>query len=256
MDDMKYFYELFSMLPRQGPGDNRSTQKAFSLLRGIPSHPYILDIGCGRGMQTIELARISQGTVIALDNYQPFLDALMVQAQQARVAENIIPRCQSMLEMDFGENTFDIIWSEGALYFMGFANGLRKCRQLLKEQGYLAVTEIVYLSPDPPVALQKFFQYEYPDIGIVNNKIELIMSADLNLLSHFTLPKSSWMENFYAPMEKAISMLKEKYHNNEVALKVFENSQQEINLYREYSDYFGYEFFVMQKRSEKSRAPL
>jgi cyclopropane fatty-acyl-phospholipid synthase-like methyltransferase len=249
MEEMRYFYELFSMLPRQGPGDNKSTQKAFRLMEGVLLEPYILDIGCGVGMQTIELARISNGTIIALDNHQPFLDKLRVKAKQEKVAENIIPKNQSMLEMDFHNNTFDIIWSEGALYFMGFANGLIKCNQLLKEYGYLAVTEIVYLSPNPPAPLQQFFEKEYPDIGDIQSKCESIHRANLNLISHFTLPKSSWLNNFYSPMEETISILKEKYRNNEVALQVFEDSQNEISLYKEYSDYFGYEFFVMQKNT-------
>ena len=237
------------MLPRQGPGDNESTQKAFGLMVGIPPKPYILDIGCGVGMQTRELARISNGTIIAFDNHQTFLDKLMEKAKKEGVAEKIIPKNQSMLEMDFGTNTFDIIWSEGALYFMGFAKGLIKCNELLKEHGYLAVTEIVYLLPDPPAPLQQFFEKEYPDIGDIQSNINLITMANFNLISHFTLPKSSWLENFYSPMEEAIKILKKKYSSNEVALQVFEDSQNEINLYKEYSDYFGYEFFIMQKNS-------
>jgi ubiquinone/menaquinone biosynthesis C-methylase UbiE len=35
-----------------------------------------LDIGCGLGMQTIELAKLSKGQIDALDNHQPFLDQL------------------------------------------------------------------------------------------------------------------------------------------------------------------------------------
>jgi hypothetical protein len=72
MEGMEYFYDLFSGLPRGGPGDNESTQKAFSFLKNISSEPLILDIGCEPGMQTLELARFSDGKIIALDNYQLF----------------------------------------------------------------------------------------------------------------------------------------------------------------------------------------
>ena len=249
MEAMKYFYELFSMLPRQGPGDNQSTREAFRLMEEVSSEPYVLDIGCGVGMQTVELARISNGAIIALDNHQPFLDKLMEKAKQAGVAEKITPRNQSMLEMNFDNNTFDLIWSEGALYFLGFANGLMKCKELLKKHGYLAVTEMVYLLPAPPASLQQFFEKEYPDIGDIQSKLAVIEKADFNLISHFTLPKSSWLDNFYSPMEEAIKLLKKKYTDNEVALRVFEDAQNEINLYNKYSDYFGYEFFIMQKNT-------
>ena len=250
MEKMEYFYELFSMLPRGGPGDNKSTKKAFNLMERIPSKPNILDIGCGVGMQTIELAKISNGTIIALDNHQPFLEKLMQNAKQAGLSKKIIFKNQSMLDMDFENNSFDIIWSEGALYFMGFSNGLMKCYQLLKEHGYLAVTEMVYLLPNPPIKLQQFFEKEYPDISDIQSKIELIKKANFNLISHFTLPKSSWLENYYNPMENALSLLKKKYRKNEVALQVFEDFQKEIDLYKVYSDYFGYEFFIMEKQTK------
>ena len=97
------------------------------------------------------------------------------------LAENINPRNISMLEMDFDENTFDVIWSEGALYFMGFQNGLKRCRQLLKTGGYLAVTEIVYLVPGPPAPVTEYFEKEYPDIKYVKDKIALIKNEKFNI---------------------------------------------------------------------------
>ena len=89
MKGMEYFYELFSGLPRGGPGDNKSTQKAFSYLKNLTAEPLILDIGCGHGMQTLELARISKGKIIALDNYQPFLDILMHNAIKEGYSANL-----------------------------------------------------------------------------------------------------------------------------------------------------------------------
>ena len=132
---MKYFFELYESLPRQGPGDNKSTEKAFQLLKNIPSTPKILDIGCGRGMQTIELAKLSNGIVTALDNHQPFLDLISEDAKKEGIENRIICKNQSMFEMTFNEESFDIIWSEGALYFFGFKKGLDKLYSLLKKEG-------------------------------------------------------------------------------------------------------------------------
>ena len=67
MDRMDYFMELYGALPRAGPGDNALTRKAFEMMEDLPPRPRILDIGCGPGMQTVELLRISGGTVVALD---------------------------------------------------------------------------------------------------------------------------------------------------------------------------------------------
>lgn len=249
MEGIDYFYELYEGLPRGGPGDNQSTKKAYSMMKDLPVKPMILDIGCGPGMQTIELAKLSNGSIIALDNYQPFLDQLMIKAKKNGVDELITPTLQSMDEMNFKENTFDLIWSEGALYHLGFLKGLQECYRLLKPKAYLAVTEAVYLKPNPPQPVIDFWKDEYPDIRNLDDTIKLIKKADFKLLSHFTLPNSSWMDNFYDPMAKRIDELKKKYAHNEIALHVLTTAEQEIDIFKKYSDYFGYEFFIMKRKN-------
>lgn len=247
MQGMEYFYELFSGLPRGGPGNNEITRKAFSFIKNLNSKPSILDIGCGPRMQTIELAKISKGNIIALDNYQPFLDKLMETAKVEGVDDQITIKNQSMLNMDFENNSFDVVWSEGALYFMGVEKALKKIYQLLKNKGYLAFSEAVYLSSDLPEVVTDFWENEYPDIKDINGNIQKIKNSGFELIAHFTLSKSSWFDNFYIPMEKRIKKLNRKYSNNKIALEVFDACKKEIEFYKKLSDYYGYEFFILQK---------
>lgn len=247
MEGMEYFKELFRGLPRAGLGDNKYTRKAFSYLKNLSSEPFILDIGCGYGVQTLELARISKGKIIALDNYQPFLDGLKQKAIKSGFDSRIITKNQSMLEMDFKNGTFDIIWSEGAIFIMGFQNGLKKCNQLLKNKGYFVVSEAVLLLPNLPKPLKEFWDELYPEIKDIKSNISMIEDEGFNVLSHFTLPKSCWID-FYSQMNNEVNKLKKKYHNNKTALQVFENFEKEIKMYEDYSDYYGYEFFIMQKK--------
>jgi ubiquinone/menaquinone biosynthesis C-methylase UbiE len=248
MEGIEYIYELCEALSRSGPGDNEYTRRAYNSIPQPPKHPFILDIGCGQGMQTIELARISKGTIIALDNHQTFLDLLVKQAKKQKIEEKIIPKNISMLDMDFEAGTFDIIWSEGALYFMGFQDGLRRCYQLLKDKGYLTVTELVYTVPHPPEPVVEYFKSEYQYIKTIGENINTIKKEGFNLITNFTLPESACMDNYYFPMEKELPRLNKKYQGNEVALAVFEGFRNEANFYRKYSNYYGYEFFVMQKK--------
>jgi SAM-dependent methyltransferase len=172
----------------------------------------------------------------------------MEKAKHEGVADSITSKCISMLEMDFKDNTFDIIWSEGALYFMGFQKGLRKCHQLLKNNGYLAVTELVYLDSNPPAAVVEYIAGEYPDIKDVNGNIELIRKEGFNLISNFTLPEDSWLVPYYLPMEEELPHLIKKYQGNKIALDVFSAFKKEIDFYKKYSQFYGYEFFIMQKQ--------
>ena len=106
---MKYFYELFESLPRGGPGDNASTRKAWRMMAGVPAVPEILDIGCGPGMQTLELARLSKGRITALDNHQPFLDKLEREADRLGLSGHIKTLNKSMFEMDYPPGSIEVI---------------------------------------------------------------------------------------------------------------------------------------------------
>jgi len=103
------FWEIHSGLPREGPGDNRSTRRAYLMLKDLAKNPRILDIGCGPGMQTIELAKLSKGEIDALDNYQPFLDQLELKIKNERFAGKIKPVKGDMLHLHYDSNTFDLV---------------------------------------------------------------------------------------------------------------------------------------------------
>ncbi len=248
MENMEYFYELYDLLPRGGPGNDESTRRAFAAIPTLPEQPVILDLGCGPGEQTIELAKISKGKIIALDNHQPFLDNLMNKVRDQGLTDVITPKNMSMLEMDFADETFDLIWSEGALYFMGLQNGVRRCRQMLKPGGCLAFTDMTAYATDLPKPVADMFFSEMADFPNLDAKIAMVEAEGFTVLEHFTLPKTAWLDNYYAPMEIELPRLEKKYEDNHDALSVYQSTRHEIAMYREYSDYFGYEFIVGQKK--------
>ena len=132
---MNIFFEIHKDLTREGPGDSQSTRQAISLLKDLPVHPLILDIGCGPGMQTLDLAAYTSGEIIAVDTHQPFLDQLQRRIEIKGLAERVHLANVSMFDLKFPEQNFDVIWSEGAIYIIGFENGLRTWRRLLKHGG-------------------------------------------------------------------------------------------------------------------------
>ena len=85
--------------------------------------PHILDIGCGSGIPTIELAKLSNGGVIGLDVSQPLLDRLTRKIKEAGLSNRVKTLKCSMFDMPFPDESFDIIWSEGSIFIVGFKEG-------------------------------------------------------------------------------------------------------------------------------------
>jgi len=242
-------YEVFNAdLPRQGPGDNESTKNAFSYLTELPSEPCILDVGCGNGMQTLELARLTNGRIIALDNHQPYLDELDKRVKTMNFSHRIITTNQSMLDMKFDVNRFDIIWSEGAAYIYGFEKALEDWQVFLKEKGYLVISELCWFKENAPKEIYDYLMSEYPVMKSVKENKITINSKGLNLISQFNIPESSWWDNYYIPVGKNINKLHKKYQNDNETLELLELFSVEIEMFRNYSEYYGYTFFIMRKK--------
>ena len=103
------FWEIHRGLSREGPGDNASTRRAFLMLKELPKNSRILDIGCGPGMQTIELAKLSEGQIDALDTYQPFLDQLDISIKKEGFTGKIKLVKGDMFNLPYDNNIFDLV---------------------------------------------------------------------------------------------------------------------------------------------------
>lgn len=245
---MDVFFEIHTDLPREGPGSSESTRKAFRMLPDIPEDPSILDVGCGPGLQTLDLASLTEGKITALDNHQPYLDRLSEKAKQSGLTERIQVVNGDMFSLDFAPGSFDLIWAEGSIYIMGFEKALGAWKPLLKKPGYLSATEVAWIKANPPEELRLFWAEEYPAIQDNEANIASIRRAGYSLIGQFILPESAWWDPYYTPLEARLGLLREKYRDNSEALAVVELHEREIDFYRKYSDYYGYIFYVMQVR--------
>ena len=241
------FFEIFEALPRQGPGDAKSTKRAFEKLTGLPEHPNILDVGCGTGGQTLVLAKLSAGNITALDNHKPFIDKLKRDARRAGYAERVHCVVGDMNSMNFPKGSFDAIWCEGAAFVMGLSNALKAWRPLLRPKGYLAVSELVWFKKRAPKEIKGFFAQVYPDIKHYKDIYPVIESSRYKMIDYFPLPGESWWTHYYTPVEKKLVAMRRKYQGNKDAQAIFDSFQLEIDMHRKYSDYYGYGFYITQK---------
>ena len=242
------FWEIHSDNPREGPGSFESTRKAYSMLQGLPAVPQIMDVGCGPGKQTFDLAMLCNGIIHAVDFYQPFLDRLQEKAKRLSLSDRIhVHRCDMNL-LPFEPGAFNLIWAEGSIYIIGFEKGLRDWKLYLKPGGYIAATEISWLQDNPPEELVDFWRLNYPAMQDIVGNLSIIEKAGYKVAGFFTLPESDWWEDYYDHIEVKIRELEIKYAHDETALKVLDIEQQEIDLFRKYCSYYGYVFYVVQSQ--------
>ena len=241
------FYDIFDGLPRQGPGDNLYTKKAYHIIPALNSDPVIVDIGCGTGMQTLELARISFGNVVGIDNHEPYINRLNEKIR-AEGLDNCRAEIGDMHNLNLDAESCDLIWSEGAIYITGFENGLLEWKEYLKPGGFMAVSEIAWFEEHRPKELQDFWDVEVPNMLNEESQKKIIADCGFDLVDSFQLPYEAWLNNFYEPLEKRLVVMREKYSGNEEALKIIELTQKEIDISRSFHDYYGYIFYIMMKR--------
>ena len=240
------FFEMFSGLPRQGPGDAASTLRALALVPDVGPETRVLDLGCGTGLQTRVLAQSSPARFIAVDSYQPFVEILNHEARHLGLADRLEARVGDMQRLDFAPGSFDLIWCEGAIAIMGVEAGLRDWRRLLVPGGHLAMTEVCWMKPDPPPDCADFWAKEYPAIRDASTLLTLIDECGYETVNHFALPPSSWWDDYYRPLQRNVTTFRSRHRDEPDAQDLADQVQREIDIWHAYSEFYSYEFFVMR----------
>ena len=243
-----FFFTIFEGLPRQGPGLDESTARAFHAIPDLPANPRILDIGCGSGMQTLMLARLCPGaTIIATDIHQPFLDDVTDRAERAGLSGRITTVQASMDDLPFPGESFDLIWAEGSSFVMGFREALSSWKRLLKPGGYLALSDLVWFTRTPTEESRRFFEHEYPAMVHEEEAQQVIRDAGYTLLDTLRLPDAAWWDPYYNPLSRRVELLKEQYPDDQEKQAVFASIEEEIEVFRTHSREYGYSFFIARK---------
>jgi SAM-dependent methyltransferase len=241
------FFQVYEPLPRQGPGNRPSAERAFRQCEKLPGKPAILDMGCGSGGQTLHLAELSPGSITALDNHAPSISRLQSILLERGLEHRIQAIVADMACPDLPTGSFDLIWSEGALYSVGLETSLSVCHRLLRSGGYLVFTDAVWRLPNPPAKVKTSFDLDYPGMGTVEDDLALLLSCGFSVLDHFTLPDEAWWDDFYTPMESRIHELLGQYATDAEALTILGQLSEEPAMHREFGHYYAYEYFIARR---------
>ena len=197
------FFEVYEPLPRQGPGNRACAARALGLCRDLPPSPAVLDLGCGVGGQTLHLAELTSGSIVAIDSHAPSIERLAATVAERGLSDRVRPVVGDMAQPGLPPESFDLIWSEGALYNIGIENALRVCHGLLRPGGHLAFTDAVWRKENPPPEVKASFDLDYPTMGRRPTSWRPSRACGFSLVGHFTLPDEAWWDDFYTPMERA-----------------------------------------------------
>lgn len=248
MTELELIVDFHKDAHRQGPGSKEETIKALGLT-GIAQKEdlKIADIGCGTGSHTVILAENTNAQMVGVDLFPEFLDKLNLKAKKLGLQDRITTLATSMDDLPFDNDEFDIIWSEGAIYNVGFEAGVKNWKNYLKAGGYLCVSEVTWITDYRPKALEDFWMEEYSEIDKASGKINFLENNGFTLAGYFYLNQDSWIKNYYEPMEAQFSTFLKRHNHSEKAIALVNEYRAEIQDYQKFKDYYSYGFYIARK---------
>ncbi|MQY79024.1 MAG: methyltransferase domain-containing protein [Bacteroidetes bacterium] len=205
------------------------TRKAFELLPKY-DNPQILDVGCGAGIPTIELAKLSGGHITGIDIDRSSLERFRKKLRETELVDKIEIIEKSLFALDFPDESFDIIWAEGSISAIGFEEGLKQLRRFLKLNGFLVI---------------------HDDISDTKKKLKLISNYNYILISRFKISHKEWWLKYYAPLEKLIKEFHNNFLNDYKLINVLNKDQGEIDRLKSNPTLFGSMFYTIRKEGSK-----
>ena len=202
------------------------TQKAYILLPKRDS-PEILELGAGTGVVSMELYHLSHGKITCIDIDTEALEVLKQKVKESNLQNQLTVKNQSLLELDYPKENFDIIWAEGVIQFIGFENALEQWKQYLKPSGNLVI---------------------HDDAKDIPLKLDLAEEKGYNVIHHFILPVDEWWDEYYVHLDHKLIELRQKYIDDQQTLGELHKHQDIVNEVKKSAKDFRSVFFILEKK--------
>jgi SAM-dependent methyltransferase len=254
MTDLDLLIDLHLSNDRQGPGDDAETQRAIDLARLHSRHldlrtPIeVADIGCGTGAASLVLAQALDARITAIDAAEPFIKRLNERVIAAGLADRIEGHTGDMTALPFADARFDLIWSEGAIYNMGFAAGIHAWKRHLRPGGVLAVSELTWTTATRPAEINDHWKREYPGITTLSANTRALEDAGYTPLATFFIPPEAWAVNYYAPLRAGFPAFLDRHAYSPDAERIIAAEKAEIEVFQRYGAWYGYAFYIARVR--------
>lgn len=163
---MSAFQRLYTGLVREGPGAPADVAWACAVA-GLAPDARICDAGSGTGgdIQAL-LDAAPDGHVTAIDRQADFIAALK---QDWAADDRVAAAVGDIVQMG---GRYDLIWSAGAVYFIGVTEALQAWRGALGPGGAVAFSEPCFFTETPSDAARGFWgAYEPTDAAGIDARV-------------------------------------------------------------------------------------
>lgn len=229
---MTGYATLYDGLDREGPGDMQALNWALDHADLRPD-AHVLDAGCGSGPDVAGLlARCPQGRVTAID-----LDPEFVARARARHPGD--PRLVAQLG-DLGApppGPYDLIWSAGAVYFLGVATALTAWRNHLKPGGTVAFSQIAWRTPMPSALARAFWDEAYPEMTDLSGVKAEVTGAGYEVIACSWLSEQAWADYYHALAGRCRFL---RSHARDELATILDETEAEIDIWQACGGDFGY----------------
>ena len=199
-------------------------RKAFQFLPEM-KNPKILDLGCGSGLISLELAKLTDGIIHAIDIDPTLLDKLNEKVKKRNLLQKFRIQRINFLKNNFPNDYFDLIWEEGVVHIIGFKKSFKECNRILKRGGFLVLGQ---------------------SIKLMEKNEALINECGYELIKQLNWSKGCWWNEFYGPLEIMIKEIHEGKKPN-----IFENIsiiEDEISWVKNHPDDSDCAHYILRKK--------
>lgn len=254
LDPFKVFMDLQLGLPRNGPGSDASTARAYELAprpegkEGVE----VLVLGCGAGAEVLTLLDFPETRLTAIDMIKPFIKELEQRADaKGNVSGRLRTICEDFEHLSVPKGIFDLIWCEASIYSIGFAQALALWKPYLKPTGAIVVSEAIWLTQTPSREAAEFWDRMYPEMKTLEGTKERAQQVGFTVEKSFTLSKQEWWTDYYTPLRiRMRKRLADLLGQGIEALAVIRDFEEEIELYETHGNEYGYAFFILSQAKD------
>jgi ubiquinone/menaquinone biosynthesis C-methylase UbiE/uncharacterized protein YbaR (Trm112 family) len=155
--------EPVNFLGKTGDTGHLGAAAATTLLLGklnLRSGDTILELGCGTGGTTLQLARQTQANIVAVDFQFSFLERAAARLAEAGVRDRVLLVEADAHNFPFLDACFDTVLIESVLVFCRASKVVRRVFAGLKPGGCLAVNEVTIVNPNA-IALARILSEQF-----------------------------------------------------------------------------------------------